>query len=91
MGKKISIDSATLMNKVFEVIEAKKIFNITLDKIDIIINPNSYIHASVIFNNGTIQMLAHETKMEIPILNSIYDKFYFKYKTKNIDIIKLII
>ncbi len=89
MGKKISIDSATLMNKVFEVIEAKKIFNITLDKIDIIINPNSYIHASVIFNNGTIQMLAHETKMEIPILNSIYDKFYFKYKTKNIDINKI--
>ena len=89
MGKKISIDSATFMNKVFEVIEAKKIFNITLDKIDIIINPNSYIHASVIFNNGTIQMLAHETKMEIPILNSIYDKFYFKYKTKNIDINKI--
>ena len=89
MGKKISIDSATLMNKVFEVIEAKKIFNITLDKIDIIINPNSYIHASVIFNNGTIQMLAHETKLEIPILNSIYDKFYFKYKTKNIDINKI--
>ena len=89
MGKKISIDSATLMNKVFEVIEAKKISNITLDKIDIIINPNSYIHASVIFNNGTIQMLAHETKMEIPILNSIYDKFYFKYKTKNIDINKI--
>ena len=34
-------------------------------------------------------MLAHETKMEIPILNSIYDKFYFKYKTKNIDINKI--
>ena len=73
MGKKISIDSATMMNKVFEVIEAKKIFNIGLNKIDILINPNSYLHAIVIFNDGTIKMLAHETDMEIPIFNSIYD------------------
>ena len=71
-GKKISIDSSTMMNKVFEVIEAKKIFNIGYHKIDILINPNSYIHASVIFNDGTIRLLAHETKMEIPIINSIY-------------------
>ncbi len=73
MGKKITIDSATMMNKVFEVIEAKKIFNIGLNKIDILINPNSYLHAIVIFNDGTIKMLAHETDMEIPIFNSIYD------------------
>ena len=73
MGKKITIDSATMMNKVFEVIEAKKIFNISLNKIDILINPNSYLHAIVIFNDGTIKMLAHETDMEIPIFNSIYD------------------
>ena len=61
MGKKISIDSSTLMNKVFEVVEAKKIFNIKIDKIKILINPNSYIHAIIIFYNGIIKMLIHET------------------------------
>ena len=90
MGKKITIDSSTLMNKVFEVIEAKKIFNLNLKKIDILINPNSYVHALVIFNNGTIKFLAHETRMDIPIFNSIYqlneNPFY---KTKNIDLNKI--
>ena len=61
------------MNKVFEVIEAKKIFELDLRKINILINPNSYIHAIVIFKNGTIEMLAHENKMDIPIFNSIYE------------------
>ncbi len=90
MGKKISIDSATLMNKVFEVMEAKKIFNLGYDKIKILINPNSYLHAIIIFNNGTIKFLAHETKMDIPIFNSIYNKaFYKKYKTKDIDLQKI--
>ena len=70
MGKKITIDSATLMNKVFEVIEAKKIFNINLKNIDIVINSNSYIHAIVIFKNGIIKLLAHEPKMEIPLFNT---------------------
>ena len=72
MGKKITIDSSTLMNKVFEVIEAKKIFDISFNKIKILINPNSYIHTILIFNNGTIEILAHENNMDIPIYNSIY-------------------
>ena len=69
MGKKISTDSATLMNKVFEVIEAKKIFNIDLDKFYIFIHPKSYVHAIVKFKNGLIKIVAHETDMKIPILN----------------------
>ena len=73
MGKKITIDSSTLMNKVFEVIEAKKIFDISFNKIKILINPNSYIHTILIFNNGTIEILAHENNMDIPIYNSIYE------------------
>ena len=71
MGKKISIDSATMMNKVFEVIEAQKIFNIPFKKFKIIIHPKSYLHAIVKFNNGLIKMLIHETNMTIPIFNSI--------------------
>ena len=72
MGKKISVDSATLMNKIFEIIEAKKIFNIELKKFDIIIHPKSYIHAIVKFKNGLIKIIAHDTNMKIPISNSVY-------------------
>jgi len=89
MGKKITVDSSTLMNKVFEVVEAKKIFNLCLNQIDILINPNSYIHACIILNDGTVEMLAHETNMEIPIMNSIYNKKNLKYKTKEININKI--
>ena len=71
MGKKISIDSATMMNKIFEVIEAIKIFNIDRKKIKILIHPQSYIHAIVHFNSGLTKFLAHRTSMEIPIANSL--------------------
>ncbi len=90
MGKKITIDSSTLMNKVFEVIEAKKIFNISIKKIKILINPNSYIHAIIIFKNGIIKILAHETKMDIPIFNSIYgDYSNLTYNTKKLNLDKI--
>ena len=73
MGKKISIDSATMMNKIFEIIEAQKIFNLDIKKFKILIHPNSYIHSIVKFNNGIIKILAHDTDMKIPIINSIYN------------------
>ena len=72
MGQKISIDSATMMNKVFETIEAKKIFNLDQKKFKILIHPKSYIHAIVKYENGLIKMLAHDTKMSIPIFNFLY-------------------
>ena len=55
MGNKISIDSATMMNKIFEVIEAKKIFDIELKKFDILIHPKSYVHAIIKLKNGLIK------------------------------------
>ncbi len=84
MGKKISTDSATMMNKVFEVIEASKIFNLDVSKIKIIIHPKSLIHALVILKNGLIKVLIHETNMEIPIFNIIFEKdnLYFYDKTE---------
>ncbi len=82
MGNKITIDSSTLMNKVFEVIEAKKIFNLEYKQIGIIIHPQSFIHAIVKFSDGMIKIIAHETTMEIPIHNTIYD--CKQYKAKNI-------
>ena len=89
MGKKISVDSSTMMNKVFEVIEAKKIFNVKYNQLDILIHPDSYIHAIVEFKNNMISIIAHDTTMEIPIFNSINnDTDYFSNSSK-LDIKKL--
>jgi 1-deoxy-D-xylulose-5-phosphate reductoisomerase len=76
MGKKISIDSATLMNKVFEIIEAKKIFNLSYDQLDVIIHPSSYIHSIVKFKNGLIKICAHDPIMAIPIASSLEKTSY---------------
>ena len=86
MGRKISIDSATLMNKVFETIEAQRIFNINLNKFKILIHPKSYVHAIVKFNNGITKILVHDTDMKIPIINSIYDKKDIKVKSLKLNI-----
>jgi len=71
MGKKISIDSATLVNKLFEVIEAQRLFDIDINKISIKIHPKSYIHSIIKFRNGLIKICAHEPNMSIPIANSL--------------------
>ena len=61
-----------MINKVFELIEAQKIFNISLNKFEILLHPDSYVHAIVKFQNGITKILIHETDMKIPIFNSIY-------------------
>ena len=73
MGKKISTDSASMMNKVFEVIEASKIFELDIKRIKIIVHPKSIIHAVVVFKNGLIKVLIHDTSMEIPIFNILFN------------------
>ena len=73
MGKKISIDSASLMNKLLELIEAQKIFSINPNKIDIIIHPESLIHAIVELKNGLLQFIYHETDMIVPLANAIFN------------------
>tara|TARA_A100001015_G_scaffold232134_1_gene262961 strand:+ start:155 stop:1324 length:1170 start_codon:yes stop_codon:yes gene_type:complete len=86
MGKKISIDSSTLMNKIFELVEAQKLFNLSIDKLDIIIHPNSLVHAVLELENGITKLIYHETSMKIPLANAIFNgevdikKFY---KTRN--------
>jgi 1-deoxy-D-xylulose-5-phosphate reductoisomerase len=86
MGKKITIDSATMMNKVFEVIETKNIFSTPYKKISILIHPKSYIHAIVKFHDGTIKFLAHEPSMKIPIFNTLYLNKNKKIISNNLDI-----
>ena len=74
MGKKITVDSSNLMNKVFEIIEAKKIFNFNYNQLNILIHPDSYIHAIVLFKSKMISIIAHNTSMEIPIYNTLSNK-----------------
>ena len=86
MGKKITIDSATMINKVYEVIEAKNIFNISYNKIQILIHPKSYVHAILKMKNGLIKIIAHDTTMKIPIFNSLYMPQDKEIKSKKVDI-----
>ncbi len=86
MGKKISIDSSTMMNKVFEIIEAQRIFNIDVNKFKIFIHPKSYIHSIIKFKNGQIKILAHDTDMIIPIFNSLYQNSQKTIPTKEINL-----
>jgi 1-deoxy-D-xylulose-5-phosphate reductoisomerase len=86
MGKKISIDSATMMNKVFEIIEAHKIFKVPYSKLKILIHPKSYIHAIVKFKDGMIKIIAHDTNMRIPIFNTLNFMLKEKLKTEKINI-----
>ena len=89
MGKKISVDSSNMMNKVFEILEAQKIFNLKKKQLKILIHPNAYLHSIIKFNNGISKLIVHETNMKIPIFNTLYDKKQKKMNSKNIDIKKL--
>tara|TARA_B100000886_G_scaffold183749_2_gene126058 strand:- start:2390 stop:3553 length:1164 start_codon:yes stop_codon:yes gene_type:complete len=89
MGEKISIDSATMMNKVFEVIETQRIFGLSKSKIKILVHDKSYVHAIVKLKNGINKILAHDTNMKIPIFNSIYHNTNKSFKSKELDIKKL--
>ena len=89
MGAKISVDSATMMNKVFEIIEAKKIFGLKYNQISIFVHPHSYLHAVLKFKDGMINLIAHETTMDIPINNTLGLFKSNKINFKQIDVNKL--
>ena len=94
MGKKISIDSSTLMNKILELIEAQKLFNIPSDKIEILIHPESLVHAIIKLKNGLTKFIYHETSMVIPLANAIFEEklnISDFYKIKNFNDNKKII
>ena len=86
MGEKITIDSSTLMNKGLEVIEAKFLFNIDIDMIEVVIHPQSIIHSMVEFIDGSIKAQMGEPDMKLPIqyalgfprrLENEFDRFNF--------------
>jgi len=72
MGPKISIDSATLMNKGFEVIEAHYLFDIPYEKIDVIVHPQGVIHSMVEFTDGNIKALLSNPTMKHPIQYALF-------------------
>ena len=67
MGKKVTIDSSTMMNKGFEVIEAMHLFNVSADKIQVVVHRKSLVHSMVQFKDGTIMASIGPKSMEIPI------------------------
>jgi len=89
MGNKITIDSATMMNKVFEIIEAKNIFNLKYKNLSILTHPKSYIHSIICYKNGFFDLIGHETSMKIPLVNSINLNQKLNIKTSKLDLEKL--
>ena len=72
MGEKITVDSATLMNKGLEIIEAMHLFDLSVDKIDVFIHPQSIMHSAVEFIDGNIIAQLGATDMKLPIQYSLY-------------------
>ncbi len=84
MGPKITIDSATLMNKGLEVIEAHWLFDIPYEQIDVVIHPESIIHSMVEFIDGSIKMQASLPSMHLPIMNALAYPHRLNSKQNNI-------
>ena len=72
MGRKITVDSATLMNKGFEVIEAHWLFDLPWEKIDVVVHPQSVIHAMVEFADGSVKAQMSSPDMRLPIQYALF-------------------
>lgn len=89
MGKKITIDSATMMNKGLEVIEAKWLFNLPLDKIKVLIHPQSIAHSMVEFIDGSIKAQLGSPDMRLPILYSFSYPERYAFDKVQTDFVKI--
>ena len=88
MGYKNSIDSATLVNKCLELVEAHYLFDLPFDKLDILMHPESQIHSIFEYNNYIYNMIAFQNDMLIPIYNFLNQKYNYvlndnKFKISN--------
>ena len=72
MGRKITVDSATLMNKAFEVIEAHWLFDVPWDKIEVVVHPQSIVHSMVEFADGSVKAQLGPPDMRLPIQYSLF-------------------
>jgi len=84
MGKKITVDSATLMNKGLEIIEAHHLFNMPYDKIDVVVHPQSIVHSAIEYKDGSVIAQLGLPSMHIPIQYAIaYPERYEGIKSKS--------
>ncbi len=89
MGAKITIDSATLMNKGFELIETKWLFDVSFEKIKVIVHPESIIHSLVEYEDGSVIAQLGEPSMYIPILYALNFPKRIKSSAPKLDLIKI--
>ena len=89
MGSKITIDSATMMNKGFEVIEAHHLFGISYDKIDTILHKESIVHSMVEYDDGVIKAAIGSADMHTPIAYALRYPHHEKINNKPLDLIGL--
>ncbi|HZJ83893.1 MAG TPA: 1-deoxy-D-xylulose-5-phosphate reductoisomerase [Clostridia bacterium] len=89
MGDKITIDSATLMNKGLEVIEAKWMFDIDVDKIQVLVHPESIVHSMVEFIDGSVIAQMGVPDMRVPILYALTHPHRFNTPLKSLDLIEV--
>lgn len=86
MGKKVTIDSASLMNKGLEVIEAKWLFDVSVDKITVVVHPQSIIHSMVEFEDGSIKAQMARADMRLPILYALSYPLRVKFNSTPLDL-----
>ena len=86
MGKKISIDSATMMNKALELIEAKYLFDLEESEINTVIHPQAIIHALINYENGTSTAILNKPDMQIPIASLFFQFNKFSRVNYNLDL-----
>ncbi len=89
MGSKITIDSATMMNKGFEVIEAHYLFDIDYDRIDTILHPGSIVHSMVEFNDGSIKAQIGSADMHTPIAYALRYPHHSAFNSKGLNLLGL--
>jgi 1-deoxy-D-xylulose-5-phosphate reductoisomerase len=89
MGQKITVDSATLMNKGLEIIEAHVLYGINYDKIEVLVHPGSIIHSLVRFNDGALIAQLGEPDMRVPILYAISGEIHHYGGSQRLDLAKL--
>ena len=89
MGAKITIDSATLMNKGFELIETRWLFDVSFEKIKVVVHPESIIHSLVEYQDGSVIAQLGEPSMYIPILYALNFPKRIKSSAPKLDLIKI--
>ena len=89
MGKKITIDSATMMNKALELIEATSFFDLSPEKVNAIIHPQAIVHAMINYNNGSTTALLSQPSMQIPIASLFFEFETYSKVNKVLDLKKI--